>query len=500
MIPIKVFNNPKVSVIVTFQDVVNDYYEKCLDSLINQKLDSIEIICIKNEENINLNILEKYLSRYDLIKTFTKDYFQNNFKSIINSDYVFFLNPNDWTLVVGLENAYNIAIENNLDILINSYNNFYEHSGDIDDPYQDEYSKLNKLIDFSDSDFKNIIFNMPKYPFNLYKTDFIKKNNLKVPFGISQQICFFLESSARTSNIGYNNKPLLYNNIENKSDYYNLICNDFNQKINDEFILNIDEIVEHNITLLTNFKDNNIYNNNKYYLLNYIFKIFKNISFMEFKNNEEIFNKIHDAVSNFFSKYHEDLILNLNIDYLTFYRAIFTSESMKELELTQKYKNMLMKNEEQEITISKLKKLSDVSKQLKESDAKLSKLTKENSENTEKLNEALIKIKNLEQDNERLDSKYLEILMKNVKLNNEYNQLVQTHDKSNKVKAWYINENKRLMKEMDDLKNSRSWKIAKYFEKIGYNKAKLLIGFTFALILLLIISIIVLSMLILRLV
>ena len=68
---------PKVSIIVPVYNV-EKYLEKCLDSLINQTLKDIEIICINDGSLDNsINILEKYAmkdNRIKIISQKTRDY------------------------------------------------------------------------------------------------------------------------------------------------------------------------------------------------------------------------------------------------------------------------------------------------------------------------------------------------------------------------------------------------------------------------------------------
>ena len=59
---------PKVSVIIPVYNTEN-YLRKCLDSVINQTLDDIEIICINDCSTDNsLNILKEYASKDERIK------------------------------------------------------------------------------------------------------------------------------------------------------------------------------------------------------------------------------------------------------------------------------------------------------------------------------------------------------------------------------------------------------------------------------------------------
>ncbi|OEC94253.1 glycosyltransferase family 2 protein [Methanobrevibacter sp. A27] len=437
MVPIKEFTQPKISIILNLNDVTEKYFEKCFDSICNQELDYVEIICVENE-NYKFDKFQKYLLEYEFIKIFDEYYLQNNFNLIINSDYILFLNAKDWLLFVGLKHAYNLAIENDMDILINSYNIFHEFSGEIEDPYQEEYAQLNNLNSFSGNDFKNILFNMPKYSFNLYKTDFIKKLNLKIPLDLTSQISFFINSSMMTSRIGYNNKPLLYNRLNEEIDnlnYYNLICNDFNFGICENNLeINMDSIIDTYFNILYFLEKEGIYNCNKYYLWNYIFRVFRRIYLQNFKNNIVIFKNIHDFCTNVFSKYHNDLVLNLKIENLTFYRSILKSNSIYELELLYENNRLVLQNEGKDKIINEKNNL-------------ISNLNNDLANSSKKLD---VEIK-----------KYLNIL----------------DDKDNRINileekySYQVHENNLLIAKLSEVETSRSWRLTKIFRKIGMFKS-----------------------------
>ena len=61
----------KLSVVVLVYNT--EYYlEECLDSLVNQTLDGIEIICVNDESTDgSLNILRKYAREYDCLNQST---------------------------------------------------------------------------------------------------------------------------------------------------------------------------------------------------------------------------------------------------------------------------------------------------------------------------------------------------------------------------------------------------------------------------------------------
>ena len=61
----------KVSVIIPVYNN-EEYLEECLNSVINQTLDDLEIICIDDGSTDNsLNILNEYSNKYEFIKVFS---------------------------------------------------------------------------------------------------------------------------------------------------------------------------------------------------------------------------------------------------------------------------------------------------------------------------------------------------------------------------------------------------------------------------------------------
>ena len=63
---------PKISILIPIYNV-EKYLKECLDSVINQTLNDIEIICINDgSTDSSLEILEEYCSKDSRIKLITK--------------------------------------------------------------------------------------------------------------------------------------------------------------------------------------------------------------------------------------------------------------------------------------------------------------------------------------------------------------------------------------------------------------------------------------------
>lgn len=91
---------PKVSIIVPVYNVEN-YLRKCLDSLINQTLKNIEIICINDGSTDNsLSILEEYASKDERIIVINQENAgvssaRNRGLEIATGEYIAFVDADD---------------------------------------------------------------------------------------------------------------------------------------------------------------------------------------------------------------------------------------------------------------------------------------------------------------------------------------------------------------------------------------------------------------------
>ena len=120
---------PKISIIVPCYNA-EKYIEKCLDSIVNQTLQDIEVICINDGSTDNtLNILNNYKEKYDVVKVINQE---NKGVAATRSiglknatgDFVGWVDNDDFCNIDMYEKMYEKAIKENLDIVICNYN-FY---------------------------------------------------------------------------------------------------------------------------------------------------------------------------------------------------------------------------------------------------------------------------------------------------------------------------------------------------------------------------------------
>lgn len=192
---------PKVSVIIPIYNV-EEYIEKALNSVCEQTLKDIEIICVDDcSTDKSKQIVEDFVakdSRFRLI-SFDENKGQGVARNVgiqsAQGEYLMFLDPDDWYAKNTCEIAYNHINLNDSDI--STFNNFryYEKSGKLV-----LFNFCNVLRPIEGSCWKHI-----------FRTEFIKNNNIEFGMGKNcEDNPFFLKSMILTDKISRINVPLYY--------------------------------------------------------------------------------------------------------------------------------------------------------------------------------------------------------------------------------------------------------------------------------------------------
>ena len=114
---------PKISIIVPVYNV-EKYITKCINSLINQTLKDIEIICINDGSCDNsYNILLDLAKKDNRIRVINQENqgisaTRNNGVEISDGEYIAFLDSDDWVDLHYYEKLYNSAVKYNADIAV----------------------------------------------------------------------------------------------------------------------------------------------------------------------------------------------------------------------------------------------------------------------------------------------------------------------------------------------------------------------------------------------
>lgn len=125
---------PKVSIIVPVYNV-EKYLRRCMDSIINQTLEEIEIIAVNDgSTDSSLSVLQEYENKDKRVKIINHmnlgvSYSRNIGIDVSTGKYILFVDSDDWISKDMCEEMYNKALENKSDIIMCSYvREFDSHS------------------------------------------------------------------------------------------------------------------------------------------------------------------------------------------------------------------------------------------------------------------------------------------------------------------------------------------------------------------------------------
>lgn len=127
-----------ISVIIPVYNV-EKYLEQCLDSVINQNLQDIEIICVDDGSTDNSpSILEKFSSKDNRIKIFSKENGgQASARNLgikkAKGKYIAFVDSDDFIKEDMFVKLYDVAENNNLDIAMCKIALYDDNTGNIDE-------------------------------------------------------------------------------------------------------------------------------------------------------------------------------------------------------------------------------------------------------------------------------------------------------------------------------------------------------------------------------
>lgn len=184
----------KVSVIIPVYNV-EVYLEECLNSIINQTLVDIEILCINDGSTDNsLEILKRFAEKDDRIQIISQEnqghaVATNNGISMAKGEYLYLMDADDYIKLNALEDTYKLCKSKNLDFIIFKAINYYELEEKF---YESEvYSMQNLLKSVGGNVFTykdipdDVLFKMSVTPWSkLYNREFIINCGAKFPEGL----------------------------------------------------------------------------------------------------------------------------------------------------------------------------------------------------------------------------------------------------------------------------------------------------------------------------
>ena len=212
----------KVSIIVPVYKV-EKYLNRSMDSLVNQTLDGVEIICINDGSPDNcLNILKEYKEKYPnknivIIDKQNEGVWKGRFDgiAIAKGEYIGFTDSDDYISTDYAEKLYNAAKESDADISVCGFDRVDVDTGHV---YSTEMTQFaGKVIDMKKNPEDILSINTALWN-KLYKAEVLKNmHNLPNPPRIFDDMMFLLMAYLNTNKISFIGDSLYYYMVRSDS-------------------------------------------------------------------------------------------------------------------------------------------------------------------------------------------------------------------------------------------------------------------------------------------
>lgn len=186
----------KVSIVVPVYNLEN-YLPRCLDALVNQTLEDIEILCVDDGSKDSApQIIEDYKAKYpNKVKTFHKEnggeWSARTFGlKHATGEYIGFIDSDDVPEITWAEKLYKAAKENNADIAFSGYDRVDMDTGKTVSIEMNKLGRINKDVDWND-DF--ILYANPSLWNKLYRRELVKDSEF-LPFRGANDTLFLIRS------------------------------------------------------------------------------------------------------------------------------------------------------------------------------------------------------------------------------------------------------------------------------------------------------------------
>lgn len=290
-------DNPKISVIMpSFNEA--DYIEECIESVIKQTLEDIEIICVDGEsDDGTLDILNKYAQKDSRIQVFTSD--KKSYGNQVNigfskatGEYISIIETDDFIDKNMLKELYDLSENGTVDIIKSSFYHYDDSDKDNPQFFMDE-DKQDLPTDktFTLKEEPNFVFGHPSVWAGIYRREFLEKNNILMveeKGGGWVDNPFFHETAILANKIRYIHKAFYYYRESNPNSSSNTF-NDFSlpmRRVNDLYdIFDKYGYVCEEVKVLFYFR-----------LFRYIEIIMENNNFDYMKLDEKTCFAIHDVL------------------------------------------------------------------------------------------------------------------------------------------------------------------------------------------------------------
>jgi len=302
---------PKLSIIIPIYNE-NKYLKECLESILNQTLKNIEIICVNDGSTDNsLEIIMTYKNdnRIIIIDKNNSGYgnSMNHGLDIVSGEYIGIVESDDFIDLDMYENLYKITKKGDIDIVRSNFYLYWENKKEIIN-FKFMKNLYNKI--FNPLELQNIFLYQPSIWAGIYKKDLLIKNNIKflnTPGASYQDTSFFYKTLFKSKNIFCYKKAFYYYRQTN-----------INSSVNNN-TLNKAILVHKELNEIEKYikRDIKLYNKNeKYFNTKKIMTLLWNLNRVDKKKqyNKILYKEIYDILKN--DNYIHDYFNDFEIKFL----------------------------------------------------------------------------------------------------------------------------------------------------------------------------------------
>ena len=303
---------PRISIIIPIYNV-NKYLRECLDSIINQTLKSIEIICVNDGSTDNsLEIIKEYIydNRIIIINKNNSGYgdSMNQGLNIASGEYIGIVESDDFIDINMFENLYKLTKKGDIDIIRSNFYLYWEKNKKEALNFKILKNLYNKI--FNPMELQNIFLVQPSIWAGIYKKLFLIKNDIKflTTSGASyQDTSFFYKTLYKANKIFCTKKAFYYYRQSNSNSSVN--NNTLNKVIFAHIELNeIEKFIK---------KDIKLYNKNqRYFNTKKIMTLLWNLNRVDKKKqyNKILYKEIYEILKS--DNYIHEQFNNFEINFL----------------------------------------------------------------------------------------------------------------------------------------------------------------------------------------
>ena len=355
----------KVSVIIPVFNV-EKYLKECIESISNQSLEDIEIICIDDGSTDNsLNILNDYADDDCRFKIILQDNLgpgaaRNKGISIAEGKYIYFMDSDDILELNALEKLYNLSEDKKTDFIFFKIINFDDETGQKTNRYYYDMPYLKKSVGdsvFNYNDVKDVIFDLPvSAPAKFFNKEFV--SDIKFPEGILfEDNIFFIEAIFKSDRLYFYDEYLYDRRIRKSS-----ITNSFK----DSYL----DFIEMNKLLVEKVKELGKYDEFKDKLYHKkLYNVYGQFKLVDEDSKPIVYEAFKKDLLDYKNQYESDNIFLNEIDErlrCIYYSCIY-SENYREFELAVDNFDLNREVEKlKRINAAYLKKIGKLKKQIKE--------------------------------------------------------------------------------------------------------------------------------------